>query len=92
LTSVSAGIGNAGVATGAIARSFDAAALKQLRLETAGAAYTSTKADVVSQLDTLYGTPGSSTALDGLLNSFTGSLQNLASNPTLSTARTVVLN
>jgi len=92
LTSVSAGIGNAGVATGDIARSFDAAALKQLRLETAGAAYTSTKADVVSQLDTLYGTPGSSTALDGLLNSFTGSLQNLASNPTLSTARTVVLN
>ncbi len=33
---VAQGLGTAGVATGAITRSFDAAALKQLRLETAG--------------------------------------------------------
>ncbi|WP_430912935.1 flagellar hook-associated protein FlgK [Methylobacterium sp. sgz302541] len=92
LTSVSSGIGNAGVATGTITRSFDDAALKQLRLETAGASYTSTKSDVISQLDKLYGTPGDSTALDGLLNTFTESLQNLAANPTQSTARTVALN
>lgn len=92
LTSVSSGIGNSGVATGTITRSFDDAALKQLRLETAGSSYTSTTANVVSQLDKLYGTPGDSSALDGLLNSFTQSLQNLAANPTQSTARTVVLN
>ena len=92
LSSVSSGVGNAGVATGTITRSFDDAALKQLRLETAGSSYTSTKSDVVSQLDTLYGTPGDSTALDGLLNSFTQSLQTLAANPTQSTARTVALN
>ena len=92
VSSVAAGIGNAGVATGTITRSFDTAALKQLRLETSGASYTSTNADVISQLDRLYGTPGDSTALDGLMNSFTQSLQSLGANPTQASARTVALN
>ncbi|MHB2205181.1 flagellar hook-associated protein FlgK [Methylobacterium sp. CM6257] len=91
ITSVATGPNNAGVATGTIARSFDAAALKQLRLETSGAAYTSTKAGIISQLDALYGTPGSSSSLDGTLNTFTESLQELAANPTSAAARTTVL-
>lgn len=92
LTSVATGTNNLGVATGAVTRSFDAAALKQLRLESSGAAYTSTKSGIISQLDALYGTPGSSTALDGTLNTFTESLQELAANPTSAAARTTVLS
>jgi flagellar hook-associated protein 1 len=91
VSTIASGPNNSGVATGAISRSFDAAALKQLRLETSGAAYTSTKADIASQLDALYGVPGSSASLDGTLNTFTQSLQELAANPTSAAARTTVL-
>lgn len=87
---VAQGLNNSGVATGAITRSFDAAALKQLRLETAGSGYTGTRADTLKQLDRLYGTPGSATALDGVLNAYTQSLQTLAINPTSSAARSSV--
>ncbi|SDA29506.1 flagellar hook-associated protein 1 FlgK [Methylobacterium sp. UNC378MF] len=92
LTPVATGTNNLGVAAGTVTRSFDAAALNQLRLETSGAAYTSTKSGIISQLDALYGTPGSSTALDGTLNTFTQSLQQLAANPTSAAARTTVLS
>ncbi|MCJ2097011.1 flagellar hook-associated protein FlgK [Methylobacterium sp. J-072] len=92
LSTVATGTNNSGVATGTITRSFDAAALKQLRLETSGAAYTSTKAGIASQLDSLYGTPGSAASMDGTLNTFTESLQELAANPTSAAARTTVLS
>lgn len=92
ISSVATGTNNLGVDSGTVTRSFDAAALKQLRLETSGAAYTSTKSGVASQLDALYGVPGSSTALDGTLNTFTESLQELAANPTSAAARTTVLS
>ena len=91
VSTVATGTNNSGVAVGTITRSFDAAALNQLRLETSGAAYTSTKAGIATQLDALYGTPGSSTSLDGTLNTFTQSLQELAANPTSAAARTTVL-
>ncbi len=90
ISPVAAGTNNLGVASGVITRNFDAAALKQLRLETSGAAYTSTKAGIISQLDALYGPPGSSTALDGTLNTFTESLQELAANPISAAARSIV--
>ncbi|GJD93120.1 flagellar hook-associated protein FlgK [Methylobacterium iners] len=92
LTSVAGGIGNAGVATGTIGRALDAASLKQLRLETSGAAYTSGIADLRSQLDKLFGTPGSSTALDGAVNNFALSLQELAADPTSPPARSTVVD
>jgi len=91
LSTVSTGPNNSGVAAGQITRSFDAAALNQLRLETSGAAYTSTKAGITTQLDALYGTPGSAASLDGTLNTFTESLQELAASPTSAAARTTVL-
>ncbi|MGE8125929.1 flagellar hook-associated protein FlgK [Methylobacterium sp. NPDC080182] len=91
LSTVATGTNNSGVAAGTITRSFDAAALNQLRLETSGAAYTGTKSGIAAQLDALYGVPGSSTSLDGTLNTFTQSLQELAANPTSAAARTTVL-
>ena len=92
LTTISDGPGNSGVATGAIARVIDGAALRQLRSETAGSAYTATVSDVRSALDTLYGTPGGANSLDGTLNRFTSALQGLASDPTSAASRATVLD
>lgn len=91
LDPVTTGPGNSGVATGTISRSIDAAALKQLRLETSGAAYTTVLSSVLTQVDKLYGTPGSSTSLDGLVNGFSSALQSLAADPTSSAARSAVV-
>ncbi len=92
LSPVTTGSGNAGVATGTVGRALDAAALKQLRSETSGAAYTSLMSKTRTQLDTLYGQPNSSSALDGVFNTFTLSLQTLAANPTSTAARATVLS
>ncbi|MEH3118014.1 MAG: flagellar hook-associated protein FlgK [Methylorubrum populi] len=92
LSPVTSGSGNAGVATGTVGRAIDAAALKQLRSETSGAAYTSLMSKTRTQLDSLYGQPGSTSALDGVFNSFTLSLQTLAANPTSTAARATVIS
>ncbi|WP_018261503.1 flagellar hook-associated protein FlgK [Methylobacterium sp. WSM2598] len=73
--------GNSGVATGTVTRALDASALRQLRLETAGAAYTDLVSSVHAQIDALYGPPGSDSALDGITNAFAASLRTLASDP-----------
>ncbi|CAO4183219.1 flagellar hook-associated protein FlgK [Methylorubrum populi] len=92
LSPVASGTGNASVATGTIARALDTAALKQLRSENSGAAYTGLKSSIHTQLDALYGKPGDASALDGVFNSFTLSLQTLAANPTSTAARSTVLS
>jgi flagellar hook-associated protein 1 FlgK len=92
LSPITTGPGNSGVASGTITRAIDAAALKQLRSETSGAAYTSTMAGIRTQLDALYGRPGDPSALDGMFNSFTLSLQSLAANPTSTAARSTVIS
>ncbi|ACL57287.1 flagellar hook-associated protein FlgK [Methylobacterium nodulans] len=84
--------GNAGVGTGTVTRVLDAAAQKQLRLETSGAAYTDLVASIHSQIDALYGTPGSEAALDGVVNAFAQSLQSLASDPSSAPNRSTVLS
>lgn len=92
LSPITTGPGNSGVASGTITRAIDAAALKQLRSETSGAAYTSTMSGIRTQLDALYGRPGDPSALDGMFNSFTLSLQSLAANPTSTAARSTVIS
>ena len=91
LDTVAQGPGNSGVAIGTINRVFDENSLKQLRLETSGAAYTGMMADVRTQLDKLYGTPGTTSALDGVMNSFTLSLQTLGAAPDSAPARSAVV-
>ncbi|MGY2052194.1 flagellar hook-associated protein FlgK [Methylobacterium sp. JK268] len=84
--------GNAGVAAGTVSRALDATALNQLRLETSGAAYTGLVSTTQAQVDALYGTPGSASALDGVMNTFAQSLQALASDPTSSASRAAVVS
>ena len=91
LNTVTTGPGNSGVSLGTVGRTFDAAALRQLRLETSGAAYTSINSSVRTQLDKLYGTPGDAASLDGTFNTFTSSLQSLAADPSSAATRASVL-
>jgi flagellar hook-associated protein 1 FlgK len=79
-----------GINSGDVSRILNATSQKQLRLESSGAAYTSIAANVGTQLDALYGVPGSSTSLDGVLNGYTQSLQALANDPTVSSVRATV--
>src|SRR3954463_4481466 len=76
-----------GVRTGEVQRVLDTMVQKQLRLETAGASYTSTMARFADELDRLFGEPGSVGALDTSVNDFTQALQTLAGDPALSSAR-----
>ena len=80
-----------GVRTGEIERVLDVIVQKQLRLETSGAAYTSTMARFAAELDRLFGQPGGVGALDTALNDFTQSIQELAGDPASYSARSGVL-
>lgn len=75
-----------------VQRLLDKIVQHQLWQETAGAAYTSTRADAMSKVDELYGAPGSATALDSVYNAFTSALQALEDDPSSYTNRTAVLD
>lgn len=75
-----------------VQRLLDKIVQHQLWQEAAGAAYTSTRADVLSNVDKLYGAPGSSTALDTIYNGFTSALQALQNDPSSYSLRSSVLD
>src|SRR5829696_7809012 len=87
-----AGERTSGVRVGEIERVIDLVAQRQLRLETAGAAYTSLGARFASELDRLFGQPGGNGSLDSAMNGFTEALQALQSDPASFTARNALLN
>lgn len=86
-----AGDRTVGVRAGAVERALDLVAQRQLRLERAGAAYTSLVASYASQIDKLFGAPGGAGALDTLFNTFTQSLQGLLADPGGAASRNAVL-
>src|SRR6478672_11543909 len=59
-----------GVQSTQVQRLLDKIVQHQLWQESAGAGYTATRASALSNLDKLYGAPGSATALDTLFNGF----------------------
>ena len=75
-----------------IQREIDLYVQRQLRTENAGASYADTRAQMYSQLQGIYGQPGSATALESVYNSFTSSLQTLSTSPDDPGARTAVIN
>jgi flagellar hook-associated protein 1 FlgK len=87
-----AGDNASAVKTGQIERVLDTIVQKQLRLETSGASYTSIMSRFASELDTLFGQPGGSGALDTSLNDFTNALQGLAADPASASVRGTALN
>ena len=83
--------GASGVRLGEITRALGPLAQRQLRLETAGGAYTTRYAAATGRLDALFGAPGSSGSLDGTVNAFASSLQALQAEPSSTGTRAAVV-
>ena len=81
-----------GVRVSDIQREIDLYIQRQLRIENSGASYADTRARMYSQLQEIYGQPGSDTSLEGVYNSFTTALQVLSTSPDDPGARTGVIN
>jgi len=80
-----------GVQLSSISRELDQYLQRQLRTETSGGTYASTRADYFQRLQGVFGQPGDSDALDTVFNAFTTALQSLSTSPDSSAARYGVL-
>lgn len=81
-----------GVQSTQVQRLLDTIVQHQLWQEASGAAYTSTRAKALTNLDKLYGAPGSATALDTVFNKFTSALQSLQNDPSSYSLRSQVVD
>lgn len=87
--SVVGGLAN-GVRVSDVRRELDLYLQKQLRTETAGAAYAGVRANYLDRLETIFGTPGA-LSLDTAVNKFGASLDALATSPDDAAAQGAVL-
>jgi flagellar hook-associated protein 1 len=81
-----------GVRVTAINRQLDLFVQQQTRTESSGASYATLRAQFYDRLQSLYGSPGSDSALEGTYNDFTAALQALSTSPELASTRTAALN
>ncbi|MBH5392143.1 flagellar hook-associated protein FlgK [Bradyrhizobium diversitatis] len=79
------------VMTTGVTRALDSYVLNQLRTETGGSGYADQMANILKQLQNVYGTPGNSGTLEAALNKFTTALQALSTSSGASSAQTVAL-
>src|SRR5262249_5861215 len=80
------------VQTTGVRRALDLFVQNQLRTETSGGAYADQIANILGQLQTVYGTPGGDGTLESTLNNFTSALQSLSTNPGNQSAQSVALS
>ena len=81
-----------GVNIASIQRELDSYVQRQLRVENSGANYADTRAQVLQQLQDVYGQPGSGNTLETVYNNFTNALQALSTSPDDATARSSVIS
>ncbi|MDP1585628.1 MAG: flagellar hook-associated protein FlgK [Bradyrhizobium sp.] len=74
-----------------IQREFDQYVQRQLRVESSGAAFADLRAQFYNQIQSLFGTPGASSSLESIYNSFTTALQALSTSPDDGAARSAVI-
>jgi flagellar hook-associated protein 1 FlgK len=89
---VSSGNFGSTVETTGVNRALDIFVQNQLRTETSGDAYADQVANILGQLQTVYGTPGGNGTLETTLNNFTAALQSLSTNPGNQSAQSVALS
>jgi flagellar hook-associated protein 1 len=87
----SGGIGD-GVQVTGVNRQLDLFVQSQLRTETSGGAYADQTANILTQLQSVYGTPGSAGTLETSFNNFTTALQGLSANSGTQSAQVAVLS
>lgn len=85
------GVG-ASVRVAAVHRELDLFLQRQLRIETSGGAYATTRAQFYDRLQAIYGEPGSDAGLAAIYNKFTTALQGLATSPDAASARANALS
>lgn len=81
-----------GVRLSSINRELDQYLQRQLRTETSGGSYATTRADFFSRLQNVFGEPGEQNALDTVFNDFISSVQALSTSPDSSSARFALLS
>jgi flagellar hook-associated protein 1 FlgK len=91
-STTAAGTNGVSVRVGAINRELDVYLQRQLRTEASGGAYANLRADFYSRLQSIYGQPGASATLETAFNSFTTSMQTLASSPESVSARSAAIS
>ena len=79
------------VITTGISRELDTYVQGQLRTETGGSGYADQMANILKQLQNVYGTPGGSGTLETALNNFTTALQALSTSAGSQSAQTVAV-
>jgi flagellar hook-associated protein 1 FlgK len=92
-TLVAAAAGNLtiGVRISSVNRELDQYLQRQIRTETSGGTYASTRADYYSRLQDVFGQPGANNALETIFNQFSAATQALATSPDAAAARYGVL-
>ena len=80
------------VTTTGVNRALDVFVQNQLRTETSGGGYADQMANILGQLQSVYGTPGGDGTLETALSNFTTSLQALSNNAGSHSAQAVALS
>jgi flagellar hook-associated protein 1 FlgK len=89
---VASGTTGSSVMVTGVNRQLDLFVQGQLRTETSGGAYADQISNILSQLQSVYGTPGGEGTLETSLSNFTTALQSLSNNPGDSSAQAVALS
>jgi flagellar hook-associated protein 1 FlgK len=90
---VAGGPGNgAGVRLNGVNRQLDQYIQAQLRTESSGGAYADQTANILSQLQNVYGAPGEAGTLETAFSNLTGALQGLSASSGASSAQSAVLS
>ena len=80
------------VDTTGINRKLNTLLQSQLWTETSGGSYADTTSSLYQQLQQIYGTPGSSSSFDGILDNFTTALQSLSTSPSSYSAQAAAVS
>jgi flagellar hook-associated protein 1 len=89
---VSSGTIGSSVSVTGVNRQLDLFVQTQLRTETSGGSYATQMSNILSQLQSVYGTPGGDGTLENALSNFTTALQSLSNSPGDSSAQAVALS
>jgi flagellar hook-associated protein 1 FlgK len=89
---VSSGEFGSSVRVAGVNRELDVYLQRQLRTEIAGGAYADLRSDMLDQLQSIYGTPGSAGTLESAFNSLTSAVQALSTSSDSQSARIAVTN
>jgi flagellar hook-associated protein 1 FlgK len=84
------GVGAAALVTG-VSRDIDTFVQSQLRTETGGAGFANQTSNILTQLQSIYGTPGGTGTLETAFNNFTSAIQALQTSTTGLSAQTTAL-